>query len=195
MSDENWFEYNGVRLPLFHHLYNLTHLNERQVEISIALQFLGNVESGWELDEGLEVGNVLGHYSRRKHRVWDLHERPAWYQENVASIDVLKVPGWGSNPRFPWVISLSTVEHTASPADAVSIIGELAPRGLITFPTGVDPVLDSWLEEGAPGPYSVSTLCREQNDHGGWIQTPLPQVRPYGPWGNCVAVLEWGAES
>ncbi len=65
----------------------------------------------------------------------------------------------------------------------------MAPIGLITFPTGIDPALDAWLEQGAPGPYIVSTLARVGNSE--WIETPLPQTRPYGPWANCVAVLQW----
>jgi hypothetical protein len=171
---------------MFHHLYNLTFLNERCVELAIAHAWLKEQESQ---SLGIEVGNVLGHYCRREHMVVDKYEPPAWYQRDqpYCQADVFDLV----SSRAPWVVSLSTIEHTKNPAEALGIIGSFAPVGLVTFPTGIDPTLDSWLEEGAPGPYSVRTLCRVQNDHGGWEETILPQVRPYGPWANCVAVVEW----
>lgn len=188
MSDEQWFEYKGQRLELYHHLYNLTHLNERQVELAIALHWL----SGRDPANGLEIGNVMGHYWPTEHFVVDLNEPPTWYQnkDNYANVDLFELEGHA--PLRDWLVSLSTIEHTRNPAEAIGVLTGLAPYGLITFPTGVDPALDLWLESGAPGHYSVRTLCREQNGHGGWIETLLPQVRPYGPWANCVAVLEWG---
>ena len=183
---DHWFEYNGERLEMYYHLYNLTHVNERCVELAIAHAWLARQESQ---SLGIEVGNVLGHYWRREHMVIDKEEPPAWYQREqpYCQADVFGLV----SSRAPWVVSLSTIEHTESPVDALGILTDFAPVGLVSFPTGVDPTLDLWLEAGAPGPYSVRTLCRVQNDHGGWEQTPLPQVRSYGHWANSVAIVEW----
>jgi hypothetical protein len=189
-TTDHWFEYNGERLPAFYHLYNLTHLNERAVEVAIARRWIEALGDG--RGDGLEVGNVLGHYWRCAHAVVDLHEPQPWYQKHQQYMNVDLFELLGNAHVAGWLVSLSTVEHTADPAAAVSLLRGLAPRGLVTFPTGVDPALDDWVEEGLPGPYRACTLARVQNDHGGWAQTPLPQARPYGPWANAVAVLEWG---
>ncbi len=198
MSDELWFDYHGERLEPFHHLYNLTFFNERAIELAVAHRLLDSIESPWVRDSGLEVGNVLGHYRQLRHCVWDLHEEPAWYQDRelVKSHDILEVPSWGSNPRFPWVISLSTIEHTANPIQALEILYSLVEPGgwlLVSFPTGVDNRLDCFAEElpDMPGITRACTIVRDGNDHGGWVQTPKPQLREYGPWANSVVIMEY----
>lgn len=188
-SVNHWFDYRGERYQMFYHLYNLTHLNERCVELAIADAWL----KGRSRSHGLEVGNVLSHYGPRYHQVWDLYERRAWHQSEQVyeNFDILNPPLVLLS--FDWVLSLSTIEHTADPPKAIDILHGMSQYGLVTFPTGVVPALDEWLEDGAPGShYTVHTIVREQNDHGGWAETSLPQVRPYGPWGNGIAVLEWG---
>jgi hypothetical protein len=197
MSDELWFEYHGERLEPFHHLYNLTFLNERCIELAIARQWLP--ECAWHLNPGgLEVGNVMGHYWPMRHTVFDLYEPPAWYQleggQKVIDVDLLSLDEV-EHPWFPWVVSLSTIEHTANPIKALEILYSLVEPGgrlLVSFPTGVDDRLDSWAEE-LPDMANTRacTIVRDGNDHGGWVQTPKPQLREYGPWANSVAIVEW----
>jgi hypothetical protein len=186
MSTET-FEYQGIELPYFDHLYNITYLNERRVEVPIANHFLRYKSPGC----GLEVGNVLGHYSRCEHDVCDLNEPRSWYQEQQAYMNVDLFELRGHSYIRDWVVSLSTVEHTANPAEAIGVLQGLAPNGLVTFPTGVDPVLDSWIEDGMPVQSGERACTLARTGDGLWAQTSLPQTRPYGPWANAVAVLEW----
>lgn len=191
MSSEHWFEYHGERLDVFYHLYNLTHLNERMIEIAIAHRFLH--QRAWSI--GLEVGNVLGHYGPMSHVVIDLHEQAEWYQtrQTVANIDIL---GLIPTKKYEWVISISTIEHTADPLVALSVLRSLvAPGGslLVTVPTGVNAELDAYILVDAPFFDRVCTIVREENDHGGWAQTEEPEVREYGPWANSVAIMEYTA--
>jgi SAM-dependent methyltransferase len=188
------FTYNGVELAYFDHLYNLTYLNERRVELAIAHHWLGQMP--WEVQKaGLEVGNVMGHYCQRPHVVYDLNEPAAWYQElagqQVISQDILDVVAMFA---YPWVLSISTIEHTEDPIKALNELYDLiAPGGkmLVTFPTGADPRLDAYVEGLLPvygGPMRWCTIARTDDD---WEQTTEAEIRPYGPWANSVFVGEW----
>lgn len=194
MPGEHWFEYNGARLEPFYHMYNLTHLNERMVELAIARHW----GLPWQHSRGLEVGNVTGHYERMTHPVLDLYELAAWYQvgnQAVHNTDLLELGV--SHQLFSWVMSISTIEHTANPLAAIKILKDLvAPGGslLVTFPTGVRQELDDYVlgaaqEESA----HFCTISREDNDHGGWALDAMPQIQAYGPWANTVAIYEWTA--
>lgn len=198
MSDKT-FMYHGKELAYFWHMYNLTMFNERAVEIAIAHDWLeeimGDDEHPTIWSEGLEVGNVLGHYEYHKHVVFDLHEEAAWYQklggQPVISRDILdyslNLPG----ERFPWVVSLSTIEHTEDPIAALAILFTLvAPGGrlLVTFPTGVSGMLDQFVLGGAP---SFDRMCTIARTEDGWAQTEWPEIREYGQWANSVFVGEW----
>jgi hypothetical protein len=199
------FTYHGVELPYFWHLYNLTMMNERAVEIAIAHHWLEQIMDDdhptiWS--EGIEVGNVLGHYEYHKHIVFDLHEEAAWYQklggQPVVSQDILSFDGTGSADRwefdqFPWVVSISTIEHTEIPITALVALKSLvAPGGqlLVTFPTGVDGPLDIFASAGFPNMDRGCTIVRTED---GWVQTDEPEIREYGPWANSVAICEWRA--
>ncbi len=173
-------------------------LNERCIELAIARQWLP--ESAWHLNPGgLEVGNVMGHYWPMRHIVFDLYEEPAWYQleggQKVIDVDILELDGI-EHPWFPWVVSLSTIEHTVDPIGALVILRTLVEPGgrlLVTFPTGVHERLDRYVEQlpDTPGVTRACTFVRDGNDHGGWVQTPKPQLREYGPWANSVVIMEW----
>src|SRR5574338_1440448 len=97
------FTYHGARLDYFDHPYNDTIRNERAVEVAVAMHW----RQGRRAD-GLEVGNVLGHYGLHGHRVADLHEEAP----GVENVDVLAVTG-----SYPWVVALSTVEHVGRDED------------------------------------------------------------------------------
>lgn len=197
MSDGHWFTYHGEEIPPFYHMYNMTWLNERMVEVAIAQRWL----QGRDSRAGLEVGNVLGHYSACGHQVIDLYEERSWYQDGQLVYNVSVFEAHEHVDPKPWVLSISTVEHTGSPVAAIDCLrGLVAPGGslLVTFPTGVDPDLDALVESWVLEPARLAseracTVAREHNDHGGWVETERPEVRPYGPWANSVAVLEWEA--
>lgn len=188
MSDE--FEYYGEKLPYFDHMYNMTWLNERRVEVAIACRWLHG-----KGDEGLEVGNVMGHYDCYRHPVIDLHEPAAWYQElagqPVINRDIFDMII--ADTHAPWIISLSTIEHTEDPVVALAGLCRMTNPGgslLVTFPTGVDDRLDAFVEAGMPGFPRVCVMQRfGMTDE--WIQAPVPLVRTYGPWANAIGVIEW----
>lgn len=197
MSTEHWFEYHGEILEPYYHMYNLTHLNERMVELAIVRKWLTERDAWGLYSPGLEVGNVTGHYWALRHMVFDLHEEPAWYQlshQKVVAADILDFADMEDHPVFPWVFSLSTIEHTEDPLTALYALRALvAPGGklLVTFPTGAHPDLDSYVARLSPHFTRECTVVRVENGHGGWEQTEEPEVREYGPWANSVAVLEW----
>jgi SAM-dependent methyltransferase len=192
MSGEHWFEYHGKHLTPSYHLYNLTHLNERMVELAVAFEWL----KGESWSQGLEVGNVLGHYKQMTHDVIDLYEEASWYQvrQRIINVDILHlhVP-----EKFQWVCSLSTVEHTADPVKAIKVLADFVKPGgklLVTFPTGVRQELDALImrpEEINSLFTKTCTIVREDNDHGGWAPSSDISVVPYGPWANSVFIGEW----
>ena len=140
------FVFNGVDLPFFDHPYNTTILNERAVEISIAMHFLNHVTGL----RGLEVGNVLRHYfpgALRNCRVVDKYEVG---DDAVENIDVFAIDG-----EYDYIFAISTLEHVRwDPPESRSLFGAtaaiahlrslLAPSGkmLVTVPFGSNPGLD-----------------------------------------------------
>lgn len=198
MSDT--FTYHGKELTYFRHMYNLTMFNERAVEIAIAHDWLeeimGDDEHPTVWSEGLEVGNVLGHYEYHKHTVFDLHEEAAWYQklggQQVVSVDITENKS-DAYARFPWVVSISTIEHTEHPVWALSILHDYVKPGgrlLVTFPTGVHDDLDELVRLGSDY-FTSGKFCTIARTEDGWAQTEVPEVREYGQWANSVAVWEW----
>ena len=67
------FAWDGARLPYFVHDYHYTWLNERAVEVALALDLLERHPGA----SVLEVGNVLGHYVPFEHTVVDKYEQAA----------------------------------------------------------------------------------------------------------------------
>jgi len=194
MSDAE-FEYHGEVLPYFFHMYNLTHLNERMAELAIAHWWLATQLPTNNPDHGLEVGNVLGHYRRRKHTVVDLHEQAAWYQWNHQSVineDMFVFVD--RSITFPWVCSISTIEHTGAglmALEALKMLTQPGGKGIVTFPTGVDEDLDRLVAACLPGFFDRACTISRCGD--GWLQDDRPVVSEYGPWANTVAVCEWTA--
>lgn len=182
------FTYWGRKLTELDHPYNDTARNERAVEIPVALHFLDTVKG-----DGLEVGNVLGHYGcTRKRVVVDLHE----HGDNVANIDIRDV----TVRDLPWIVSVSTVEHVgwdddSDPTAAVDTLERLrsflAPDGrmLVTVPLGYNPPLDAHLLH-ASGAMRCCTLVRDP-----WRQTDEMEHRPYigdGHGAGAVWIGEYG---
>jgi len=201
------FEYWGTELHGVAHLYNHTWANERFVELAVARHWMSRHA---RVRGGLEVGNVLSHYSECHHDVVDRYEPAAWYQylahQWVSNIDVLQIAG-----SYPWIVSLSTLEHIATdtpPYDhpgAVVALNHLrrrlAPGGamLVSWPTGVNAALDTYLAAGADGATRACTISRGAGPEV-WVQDEHPVIRPYGAdsphpfagqWAEAVAFVEF----
>lgn len=182
------FTYWGTEYVGFDAEYNDTIHNERAVEIAVALPWF------WLHDlavtGGLEVGNVLGHYGVKGHRVVDLYE----YASGVENVDVFDIEG-----RYPWIVSISTLEHVywdtepreeyAAPKALEHLKSLLAPGGamLVTVPGGWHQTFDDYLMLGV----GATRACTMVRSGGTWQQTPDPIFLPYGPHANSVWIGEW----
>lgn len=187
----------GVDAP-----YNNTSLNERAVELAIALDWLedfANTKTG----KGLEVGNVLAHYPAfvgqvpgvADRRIVDFYEK----SPGVENIDVFDIKG-----KFDWIVSISTLEHVGwdtEPRDpdaaqrAVEHLRSLLKakgQMLVTVPAGYHPTFDAFLKTGA-GATRDCTMVRDKV--GGWKQSKARTFKPYGattPWAESIWVGEYG---
>jgi hypothetical protein len=186
------FRWSGTDLDYFDHPYNTTAINERAVEIPIALTFLARHGHG----VGLEIGNVLGHYGITGHDIVDLYE----LGPGVRNIDVFDVTG-----RRDWIVSISTIEHIGwdhGPIDPEAAIGAikhlrslLAPDGhlLVTVPLGHHPHLDGEIIHGTLEPTEETTYVRVGDR--GWEPAERGTWKPYGettPWAEAVWIARWG---
>ena len=191
------FHWNGIDLEGFYHRYNVTWAGERIVEIPIAKSFLDGVESG----RVLEVGNVISHYWKVRHKIVDKFE----VGEGVVNCDII---AFKSESEYDLILSISTFEHIGFDDNAASSSGDkikeavihcrrlLSPRGLlvITVPLGYNPELDQLISAGKLSPVRQSFLVR----HGfsRWKQCDLMTAteHPYRfryPYANSICVLEF----
>lgn len=183
------FTYWGSSYAGFDAEYNDTIHNERAVEIAVALPWLHDATGG-SITGGLEVGNVLGHYGVKGHRVVDLYEQAA----GVDNVDVFDIEG-----HYQWILSISTLEHVhwdyeprdeyAAPKALEHLKSLLVPGGsmLITVPGGWHQTLDDSLMLGV-GASRACTLVRSADT---WEQTTTPTFLPYGPHANSVWIGEF----
>lgn len=202
----NTIEWDGHNLPLFDHPYNATITNERAVELAIAKHWLASIPS--ETD-GLEVGNVLGHYGPaslgclscvHERRIIDRYE----HGPGVENLDVFELGG-----QYDWIISISTLEHVRRAEDepienrmgGVAALyflrGLLKPGGkmLVTVGLGQNGALDAHLY--AHGWIADRSAVFVRGD-GSWTPVALSTAAwreyPYGPahGANAVWIGEWG---
>lgn len=170
------FEHEGTQHSYLHHPYNYTWLNERAVEVPLALAVL----AGHDPARVLEVGNVLAHYRPVRHTVVDKYERAP----GVLNVDVVDIDLAGP---FDLVLSVSTLEHVGldeeptdpeKPARAIAHLASLlAPGGRLwcTFPVGYNPALDAGLRAGALG-FDRLTALRRLGPDNRWRQVPIDEV-------------------
>lgn len=170
------FEYQGRRVPYFSSPYHYTWLNERAVEIALALEVLEKHRG----QEVLEVGNVLGHYLPITHTVVDKYERaPGVVNVDVADLDL--------DARFELILAVSTLEHVGldearrdpdKPRRAIERLkGLLEPGGLlwVTLPVGYNPDLDEQLRSGDLG-FTRLRALRRSPTRNSWREVPLGEV-------------------
>ena len=134
----------------FHHPYNQTWLNEREIEIAIGLNWLNENR----LDV-IEVGAVMPYYADVSHEVIDPYDEKATIMDFMENHDLTLMN----------VLSISTVEHigmtdyvekeelTRQYTDEEAAINALkqilneAENCLVSIPIGYNPCLDKWLRE------------------------------------------------
>lgn len=188
------FVYEGRVFELFDHPYNATLTNERAVEIPIARAFLTGC-----VGEGLEVGNVLGHYDESTPRnIVDKYERG----RNVSNLDVFDIVH-----RYDWIVSVSTIEHVrqgddgdndwAAAAALLYLRGLLNPGGrmLVTVGLGQNPTLDRFLASTGQGITYRRWRHVDPRKNSWAMVSPAVFVLPYGPehGANAVWIGEWQA--
>jgi hypothetical protein len=158
------------------HTYNQTWTNERAVELALALDALRRHPP----EDVLEVGNVIGHYVRRRHAVVDKYERGP----GVLNADALD---FRPARRYRLIVSISTLEHigfeeeVADPGKPARVVDHLATlltiggEMLFTFPVGYNTALDEQLRVGSLKFSEVHYLRRVSSDNR-WREASLNEV-------------------
>jgi len=143
------FTFRGREYNYFYHGYNMTHMNERAVEMSIALTYLQEY-SGKAV---LELGNVLSHYTRATHDIIDKYEQAP----GVLNVDITE---FQPDKKYDLILSVSTLEHVGfdedvkDPDKVIRAVEALkscrADNGkvVVTFPLGYNLDLDRKVAEG-----------------------------------------------
>ncbi len=124
------FTLNGKSFGYFDHAYNSTKLNERRVEVAVALELH---RKGRNV---LEVGAVLPHYlSSWKHACIDLYEQyPGVLNANVLEHEPAE--------KYDLILCVSTLDHLRSMGEVAMAVDRmrswLLPQGLLfcTVPYG-----------------------------------------------------------
>lgn len=168
------FTLNGDTLSYLRHWHVTTFLNERTVELPIALQELRRAAPA----RLLEIGNVLNYYVDYPHVVVDKYE----VAPGVLNQDVVE---FRATEPFDMIISISTIEHVGwdeTPKDPDKTIRAvkhlrslLAPGGRLvcTMPLGYNPHLDAHLAAGRL-PFDEVRYLRRSNWRNEWREaTPL----------------------
>src|SRR3954452_10897394 len=171
------FGHEGAAVPYLRHPYNYTWLNERAVEVPLALAAL---EQAGPDARVLEIGNVLAHYGPVGHTVVDKYEQAP----GVHNVDVVDI---GLPGPFDLVLAISTLEHVGldeavrdpeKPACAIERLASLlAPGGRLwcTFPVGYNDALDEQLREDRLG-FTRLTALRRTGRNNRWEQVPVGDV-------------------
>lgn len=183
------FTFNGAELNYNSSAYNESSINERAVEISIALNFLSKKK------KVLEIGNVLPHYHKVKWQVVDKFEKA----KNVLNTDVFE---YKSKTKFDQIISVSTIEHIgiddsiSNPRLGVAAIKKLKNllkkngEMLITIPIGYSPILDkNFLKKGI---FDHVYAMKRTSPWNTWKQVDPNSVKnaKYGwPYNNANAIF------
>lgn len=172
------FVHDGREHALLRHRYHYTWLNERGVEVPLALAAF----EGHDPQRVLEVGNVLTHYrsAAQRHLVVDKYESaPGVLNADVVDVD----PG----RPLDLVLSVSTLEHVGfdepepdpdKPRRAVAHLASLlAPGGRLwaTIPVGYNRGLDARLRAGEVGFTRLTALRRTSADNR-WTQVDVDEV-------------------
>jgi len=191
------FQFQGNRLKLFYHAYNMTWACERCVEVSIGRHLVQRAGSG----NVLEVGNVLGHYGKISHTVLDKYERG----EGVINQDIL---AFTPPNRFDLILSISTFEHIGFDDESEGGSGVkiqaaiqackniLAQGGVLalTLPIGYNPELDQMITadelQAARSTYLRRVGKLEWEECSKTLALACPYKSKY-PYANAIMVAEF----
>jgi hypothetical protein len=187
------FNYRGHSFEYWDHPYNDTRLNERAVEVPIALSVL----RGDELDT-LEIGAVLPHYldwdnpQYPRHTVVDLYEQ----YPGVINADVLQ---WEPPRLYQRIISISTLEHLDDTLRFYAAVTrlqswlEIGGTLLITVPHGQ--IGSLWMDAETVGREMPLVTRLDKAQPHEWHEADLAtQALDYGHplrWANSVYIAEY----
>lgn len=194
------FSFENERLPYFYHTYNSTWVNERAIEIPIAMKYLAGARNG----QVLEIGNVLSHYHPVQHTILDKYETGP----RVLSCDILE-----SRPDglYDLILSISTFEHIGFDDDSATSSGAkiaaaiehtrtlLAPDGMLvlTVPIGYNPDLDQMVRNGQLDAqrelYFRRTGMREWTAASKESALQCYFSRPF-PYANAIGIIEFASK-
>ena len=144
-------------------------IGERTIELPVAQRFVERFRSA----RLLEIGNVMNHYRPFPHDVVDKYEPGA----GIWNADVVDLP---SEPRYPAILSVSTLEHVGfdeTPRVSGKFVRAvrhlyhdcLEPGGelFVTLPLGYNPEVDAFVYE-APLELGRRTLYRRRGLRNLW---------------------------
>lgn len=175
------FQIGGKVYQYFHHQYNKTALNERSVEIPLALEFIGSIKG----NRILEIGAVLAHYMPVKWDVLDKFEKG----EGIINQDVID---FQATEKYDAIVAISTFEHVGIDDDILqpkksidglrNILNQLHPGGrmFLTFPVGYNKTLEDAMLNNTLGFRKIYFL--KKSGLGKWTQCSASDVNdmPYG---------------
>lgn len=172
------FNFRGKKYRYNYSMYNTTWMNERSVEIPLALDILKK-NKGKNI---LEIGNVTSNYYDVPHVVVDKYEKGS----NIINQDVVD---FDSKTKYDLIISISTLEHVGwdeIPRDdkkiplAIENLKKLLKpnTGLlfVTVPFGYNPVLDQIMKEEKIKFHEKHYLRRISRNNE-WIESSWKEVQ------------------
>jgi hypothetical protein len=147
-GSNNAFTFGNEEFDYFIHEYNTTWLNERKVEIPIALSFIHGHK------DILEVGNVLSHYVDAPWDIIDKFEKG----KRIVNADVTD---FRPKDKYGLIVSISTLEHVGfddDKKDTEKIVKallnlknnclEAGGKMIVTLPIGYNKEMDKKLFSG-----------------------------------------------
>ena len=175
-SKQKFFTFKGKSYVYFHDIINNTWMNERSIEVPIAMEIV-NQNKGKRI---LEIGNVLSNYYKVSHDIVDKYEKAP----NVINQDVID---FKTNEKYDLIVSISTLEHVGwdeEPRDDKKISKALKnlknclnPKGImiVTLPLGYNQALNSHLKNGTIKFYEQNYLLRIGNNS--WREASWDEVK------------------
>lgn len=172
------FNFRGKQYHYNYSMYNTTWMNERSVEIPLALDILKK-NKGKNI---LEIGNVTSNYCNIPHVVVDKYENGS----NIINQDVVV---FDSKTKYDLIISISTLEHVGwdeIPRDdkkipfAIENLKKLLkPKtGLlfITIPFGYNTVLDQIMKEEKIK-FHEKYYLRRVSRNNEWVESSWEEIQ------------------
>jgi hypothetical protein len=175
------FTFQKKSYNYFYHLYNVTWMSERAVEVPI----IWNIVQKYQEKKILEVGNVLSYYYSVNHDILDKYEK----SNVVINQDVVN---FRSTKKYDLIVSISTLEHIGwdenirnnahEPKKILfaieNLIRCLASEGKLVFtlPIGQNPNMDKILRKKKIKCTRLHCLKRISADNK-WIETDWEDIK------------------